>query len=175
MQIGAGIQLPPNSTRLLQQWGVTAHFQDSVVEPEAITLRRWENGVPLGTTKLVPDFQFKFGSPYYLMHRADFHTALVKCAGQLGVEIQTGSRVISYNSDANSASVQTADGRVVSADLIIAADGIKSFARSTILDDIPNPPLNTGFAAYRATVDASLMREHADLRGLFESPKINLW
>ncbi|OAA76120.1 salicylate hydroxylase [Akanthomyces lecanii RCEF 1005] len=174
-EIGAGIQLPPNCTRFLRQWGVTSHFQDSVVEPEAITLRRWENGVPLGTTKLVPDFQFKFGSPYYLMHRADFHTALVKCARQLGVEIQTGSRVISYNSDANSASVQTADGLVVSADLIIAADGIKSLARSTILGGIPNPPLNTGFAAYRATVDTRLMRDHADLRGLFESPNISLW
>lgn len=175
VQVGAGIQLPPNSTRLLKQWGVAAHFEDSVVEPDVITLRRWQTGAALGVTRLVPDFQFKFGGPYYLMHRADFHTALVKCAGQLGVEIQTRSRIINYSSDESAASVQTADGRVVSADFIVAADGIKSLARSTILGGIPNPPIKTGFAAYRATVDTSLMRGHADLRWLVESPNINLW
>ncbi|OAR02357.1 hypothetical protein LLEC1_02451 [Akanthomyces lecanii] len=174
-EIGAGIQLPPNSTRLLEEWGVTAHFQDAVVEPDAITLRRWENGTALGITRLVPDFRFKFGGPYYLMHRADFHTALVKCARQLGVEIRTASRIISYNSDADIPSVETVDGRVFAADLIVAADGIKSLARSTILGGKPSPPLNTGFAAYRATVDTSRMREHADLRWLVESPNINLW
>jgi salicylate hydroxylase len=172
-QVGAGIQIPPNSTRLLQAWGIERFFDGLVIEPESMTFRRWENGEPIGYTRLVPDFQDSFGSPYYVIHRAHFHSALCKLANSLGVEIITNSRVVSYDEDVPN--VETMDGRIYTADLIVAADGVKSLARSVVLggnDIIPN---TTGFAAYRAVVDTAMMRTDPDTAELLERPGLNIW
>lgn len=86
-----------------------------------MTFRRWENGTPIGYTKLVPDFRENFGASYYVVHRADFHSSLHQRALQLGVNVKVNSRVVSYDVQAPSVTLTT--GESFSADLIIAADG----------------------------------------------------
>lgn len=57
--------------------------------------------------------------------------------------------------------------------LIIA--GIKSAARQNILGGEELSPQDTGFAAYRATVDVEKMRADPDIAWIVEQPNINLW
>ncbi len=173
MQVGAGIQIPPNSARLLKAWGLDSFFEGKVVNPECMTFRRWEDGKPIGYTKLVPDFQETYMAPYYVIHRADFHSALHQAALQLGVRVIIDSKVINYIEDI--ATVETAKGERFSADLIIAADGVKSLARKVVLGGTDQPPKLTGFAAYRATVDTALMKEDSDTSWLLERPGLNIW
>jgi salicylate hydroxylase len=75
----------------------------------------------IGYTKLVPDFHENFGAPYYVVHRADFHDALYRCAMKLGVTLHVDSRVEAY--DADTATVRTANGLSYTGDIVVAADG----------------------------------------------------
>jgi salicylate hydroxylase len=123
--VGAGIQIPSNSSRILLSWGLGEFFGSKVVQPEGMSFLRWQDGTKIGYTKLVPDFQENFGAPYYVVHRADFHDALYRCAIKLGVTLHVDSRVVSY--DAVSATVRTANDLSYSGDLVIAADGKAEF------------------------------------------------
>jgi salicylate hydroxylase len=53
--------------------------------------------------------------------------------------------------------------------------GIKSVARKVILGDSDVPPSETGFAAYRATVDVEKMRADPDTAWLLQKPGLNIW
>lgn len=138
-----------------------------------MTFRRWEDGSAIGYTRLVPDFVQSYGAPYYVIHRADFHSALCRLAQQHGARIITDSRVVSY--DENVPSATTADGRQYSAELVIAADGVKSVARAVVLGGFDKPPSRTGFAAYRAVVPTEKMNSDADTAWLLEKAGINIW
>jgi salicylate hydroxylase len=92
-----------------------------VVEPANIHFRRWETGDIIGKTKLVPDFRGTFGGPYWVIHRAHFHDALLNRALELGVEVRTGCRVVNYDFDGPFITLE--DGSRHQADLVVAAEG----------------------------------------------------
>lgn len=91
------------------------------MEPDGITFRRWQDGDAIGFTKLVPEFRETYGAPYYVVHRAHFHEALHQLAQKLGVTIRLRAKVIRFSE--HDPSVTLADGSIVTAELVIAADG----------------------------------------------------
>ena len=128
--MGAGIQVPSNSSRILLEWGLGPLFGDKVAEPDGITFRRWQDGKPIGFTKLVPEFRDIYKAPYYVVHRAHFHEALHQLAQKLGVTIRLGARVTGYKE--YDPSVTLSDGSVVSAEMVVVADG-ESFGPTLFL------------------------------------------
>ena len=86
-----------------------------------MTFRRWKDGQAIAFTKLVPEFRDNFGAPYYVVHRAHFHSALYERALELGVVVRLNSKIIEYDLDTPSVSI--GDGVAISADLVVAADG----------------------------------------------------
>ncbi|KAF2007197.1 FAD/NAD(P)-binding domain-containing protein [Amniculicola lignicola CBS 123094] len=172
-EVGAGIQVPPNSSRLLLKWGLEPYLQGKALEPKEIRIRRWQDGSIIGLTKLVPDFQENFGAPYYVVHRANLQLGMYKLALDLGVEVKVNSGVKEY--DETGPRVTLEDGTVANADLVVAADGLKSEARRVVLQGVDQPPQKAGFAAYRAMVDAEQMRGDPDTSWLLDSPGQNLW
>lgn len=92
-QVGAGIQLSPNVTRLLRKWGLFPLLEPVSVKPGKIFFRRWQNGAKIGVTNLVPDFERDFGAPYWVVHRAHLHQALYERAVELGAKVHVNSRV----------------------------------------------------------------------------------
>lgn len=86
-----------------------------------MTFRRWENGQAIGYTRLIPGFRENFHAPYYVIHRADFHWALVQRACDLGIEIKLGRKVADY--DLSKPAIQLEGGECFEADLVVAADG----------------------------------------------------
>ncbi|KAJ4310729.1 hypothetical protein N0V94_008303 [Neodidymelliopsis sp. IMI 364377] len=119
--VGAGIQIPPNSGRLLQRWNVFEHLQRYAVQPEGINFRRWETGNVIGRTAFGQNFQDDFGVPYYVVHRAHFHEALYQRAMELGVSVELGCKVREYEESKGSLVLES--GVKISGDLIVAADG----------------------------------------------------
>ena len=76
----------------------------------------------IGLTKLKPDFRIKYQAPYYLIHRAHFHSALYELALQHGVKVKVNSKVIEYDEHVPSVAVE--GGGSFAADLVVAADGV---------------------------------------------------
>ncbi|KUL85984.1 hypothetical protein ZTR_06536 [Talaromyces verruculosus] len=172
-EVGAGIQIPSNSTRLLFNLGLKPYLAPYVTEPERISFRRWQDGRVIGNTELVPDFIENYQAPYYVIHRAHFHSALCRRAKDMGIEIKLGAKVVDYDSVAGS--ITLADGTVHTADLVVAADGIRSVARKIVLDGHEMPFHKPGFAAYRATVDVDRMRSDHEVSWILEKPSLNIW
>jgi salicylate hydroxylase len=172
-EVGAGIQVPPNSSRLLLKWGLGPYLQGKATEPEAIRIRRWKNGEMLSVVQLCPDFQRLYGAPYYVVHRANFQLSMYELATDLGINIRVNAGVKTYHQD--SPSITLENGETHFADLIVAADGVKSGARKVVLGGKDQPPQQREFAAYRAMVDTELMGNDPELSSLLEIPGQNVW
>lgn len=185
-EVGAGIQVPPNSTRLFLSWGVGRHIEQYTTEPHTINIRRWKDGTLIGSTNLKPDFRHKYHAPYFVLHRADYHAALLARARELGVEIQGDSEVESYNiapsrgsnGAAESVTVSLRNGTTYAADLVIGSDGVKSPARTAVLQSHGYalvPPTPTSQAAYRCTIPLRVLASNPATEWVTKTPNQNLW
>lgn len=112
------------------------------------------------------------GAPYYLVHRADLHAALLEAAQKAGVEILNNKRVVSYDFEAPSATTQ--EDEVFAADLVICADGIKSIARP-LMTGLPDIPRDTGDVAYRILIPGEKLLADKDLADLINDPCTTSW
>jgi salicylate hydroxylase len=121
-EVGAGIQIPPNSSRILHSWGLAELLERRSVRPSGLVWRRWEDGRPIAHSRLGDQVLKKYGSPYYVTHRAHLHDALHERTQQLNVPVELSQKVQSY--DLENSSVTFVDGKTVTADLVIAADGM---------------------------------------------------
>jgi salicylate hydroxylase len=81
---------------------------------------RWDNAAKIRDIPF-SDVEQLYGFPYYFIHRADLHAALIETAERLGITIKKNSRVVKF--DYEGPRVQTEDGTWYSGDLVIAADG----------------------------------------------------
>ncbi|CAF9926534.1 MAG: hypothetical protein ALECFALPRED_003465 [Alectoria fallacina] len=171
-EIGAGIQIPPNSSRILKSYGLLDKIEVVSVRPSDFIIRSYRDGAILSKQNMVPYAEKRYGVPYLHIHRADYHRILVAEAERLGVKLQLGSTVTKIDFD--TASVQIRDKPDFHADLILGADGLKSICRESLLGHV-DPPRLTGDLAYRIVIKAEDMKMHPNLRELAEKPAINYW
>ncbi|KAJ6023687.1 hypothetical protein N7540_004484 [Penicillium herquei] len=169
----AAIQIPPNAARLLLKMGLGPYLEKYVTEQENVFLRRWQTGKVIGRTKIGYDFRQKFDAPYWVIHRAHFHKAMQDMARVLGVKIEMASKVVSYDTAAPTLTLE--DGTVIQADLIVAADGVNSLARTIVPRALESTPHITGFATYRAEIDIDQVKEDPELAEIVDRSSTNLW
>ena len=62
-EVGAGIQISPNASRLLHRVGLADPLANSGVKPIARHVRRWQDGLTLQYTPLAAAMETEFGSP----------------------------------------------------------------------------------------------------------------
>ncbi|ANB12867.1 hypothetical protein AWJ20_1145 [Sugiyamaella lignohabitans] len=170
-EVGAGIQVPPNSTRILIKWGLREAMERDSMLPGGIFLRSYKDGKVLSTQDLNPAMSEQYGSPYWHAHRADFHRVLVDACRAEKVTILLGERVDKVDF-ANNA-VNTAKGNVYKADLILGADGLRSETRSQFLGK-KDLAYNTGDLAYRMLIKTEDMKNVPELEFLMQ-PNLNFW
>ena len=92
------------------------------------------------------------------LHRADVAEAMYARAQELGATVRFGCPVASI--DCASGTVTLDGGEMISADLVIGADGLHSKARSCFLDR-PDPAVPTGDLAYRIVLDTDQLSTEA--------------
>lgn len=176
-EIGAGIQMTPNASRLLQKWGVDTLIGSNLVRCTVLNMRR-HNGTPLGRTEFSRVEQ-ACGHPWWLVHRAHLHTGLVERAQEAGSEILTGKRVSSLEWKSESqvgekVHVRTEDGGEYMFDLVIGADGLHSIVRAVVTPDVePVPP--TKNAAFRAVVPWVEVQNDPICRELASEKTMEVW
>ncbi|KAJ7920819.1 hypothetical protein B0H13DRAFT_2249664 [Mycena leptocephala] len=152
--VGAGIQVGPNLSRLLIRWGLHEQLERAAVKPRAITFLRYKDGQRVGWTKWGEAMERDHGAPYYHIHRADLISMLLDLAKSY-MTLKLNSRVVSVEPQEGKVTLE--NGEVISGDLLIGADGIKSIVRDAVAGGPPKSPVPTGHAAYRATEMISWM------------------
>ena len=78
----------------------------------------------MSETRLHPEMSQVYGTPYWLIHRPDYHLLLHQAALENGCEIRVKSRVTSV--DESAPSLTLTSGEKIHADIIIGADGSSS-------------------------------------------------
>ena len=171
-QIGAGIQIPPNSSRILKRWNLLAKCQAVSIQPTEFILRSYRSGHILSRADQSLYTTEEYGAPYLHIHRADYHRILVEEAERLGVTILLNSAATGI--DFETPAVHLKHRPDFPADLILGADGLKSVCREALLGR-PDPPHLTGDLAYRLLIKASDMEKEPALRELASGSAINIW
>ena len=171
-EIGAGVQLTPNSTKYFWKWGLGPAILEHSVLPGSFNVRRGKDGELLGRVPF-DGFEGRYGGPYIVIHRADIHRILHEHAIKAGAQLRLNSRVMQY--DFEGGGVTLSDGEEVYADLVVAADGINSFARKSFVGDEEGETEKTGWAAYRTMAPVDKIRANPQTAHLVQEHSCNCW
>lgn len=146
-EVGAGISVWPSAVTVLGELGVSGVEKAAAIsEPAGMRnpSGRWlVDGMDIGVEIPV------------MIHRARLHELILDRLGASdAVVIRTGVTVTGLTQTDSTVTVETVAVEELRADLVVAADGIRSVARSAIHPDHPGPQY-AGYTAYRgiATVD----------------------
>jgi 3-hydroxybenzoate 6-monooxygenase len=159
-EVGAGIQLAPNATRILAKLGVLEKIEPVAVRPRRLVLADAIRSKELTSLDLT-DFPARYGAPYLVLHRNDLLSALLDRCEQAGVKLHTDAHVTRLDDTGDGVVGACADGREFRAEIAVGADGLHSRIRKLFADD---EPVNSGFVAYRGAVPMEQVERHADLR-----------
>ncbi|MDT9696859.1 FAD-dependent oxidoreductase [Streptomyces sp. P17] len=153
-EVGAGLQIAPNCTRILAEYGLLDEAKALGVLPENMVMRDALDSRELTRLDL-RDLERRYGFPYMVIHRSDLHGIFLRACARAGVELLTDRTVVGYEHTADGARVQLEDGRAESAPLVVAADGLHSTARRLLVgDDV----VSSDYVAYRAAVPIERVR-----------------
>ena len=166
-EVGAGIQIGPNVTRILQAWGLGAALAQVAAFPKQLQARDAQTGQVLGTLRLGERAQALYGAPYATIHRADLQSLLHRAAQSAGVDMRLGQTVQGWQGSEAALQVNTVQGLSLQASALIGADGVWSAVRQQLLGDAP--ARFTGHLAYRALVP------QADLPTHLRSDQVTVW
>ncbi|PIT72831.1 FAD-dependent monooxygenase [Limnohabitans sp. G3-2] len=166
-EVGAGIQMGPNVTRIVQAWGLGEALAQVAAFPQQLQARDAQTGQVLGTLRLGERAQLRYGAPYATIHRADLQGLLHRAVQSAGVNIRLGQTVQGWRDTAEGLEVSTAEGDSVQVEALIGADGVWSAVRQQLLGDAP--ARFTGHLAYRALV------AQADLPAHLRSDQVTVW
>jgi salicylate hydroxylase len=156
--IGAGIQLSPNATRVLHHLGLLAAVERWAVAPATGDLRRWDDGSVLVSQPLGDVVRRRFGFPYLHVHRADLHRVLAEAAiATNGCRVRLGYRVDGFEMAGSMVGVSASDRMGDDLDVLVGADGIHSEIRRRLFG--PERPRFSGSCAWRGLVEASAVAD----------------
>jgi salicylate hydroxylase len=147
-ELGAGLQLAPNATRILSRLGVLDRVLEAGVRPRRLLLRSAVTADELTALDLGEPFAARYQAPYVVMHRSDLLAILYEACQAAGVELCPDSDVRAATDGADAATAECADGTRHDGAAVIAADGLHSVVRRRFTAD---QPVCSGFAAYRGT------------------------
>jgi len=161
-EIGAGIQLAPNASSVLDHLGVLSQISACAVYPKRMLLVDAVSGETLTAADLGEPFLRAFHYPYVVMHRNDLLTILLEACQQNDlITMETNRHVVTVEDLGDGARVTCADGSLYTCDALIGADGLRSVVRGLVIDS--SEPVCEGFVAYRGAIPMEEVIEHGGL------------
>lgn len=154
-EVGAGIFVYPNSLRQLERMGFGKALADVGAKVGAGSQYRRMDGTAVGPI-LTADSNGWNGM--YGMHRADILNALAAALPRDSIHVD--HRCVGFSQTGDAATVSFANGNSVEADVVVAADGIRSVLQPFVVE--PSPPEYSGFRAYRGLVEREKLESWRD-------------
>ncbi|KAI9925550.1 hypothetical protein MW887_005931 [Aspergillus wentii] len=170
-EVGAGLQITPNASRLFKYWQLPSSLWEAAAEPTFLTVHRYTGQVLAHEDNFDKNIRAKYDAPFIDLHRVDLQQALFARARDLGVTFHLNEKVEKIDFDQTN--VHTVSGKQFSSDLIIAADGLWSRCRECFVGK-KDEPLPTGDLAYRIVLSADEISD-PDLKAWVENPQVHFW
>jgi 2-polyprenyl-6-methoxyphenol hydroxylase-like FAD-dependent oxidoreductase len=138
LQVGHGLTLWPNSTRLLASIGVLEPVERVGAVVESMEFRDLR-GRPI-VDHPAGDVAREIGAPTLGLRRSELHGALFDVIGDDAVAF--GAECVAVDQNGDGVTAKFADGRTETGDALVAADGARSTIRALLIGDAPTPTGN---------------------------------
>ena len=170
-EVGAGLTMAPNATRLFDSLGV-GHLLEQLIVPPQSRIRHGVTGEVLVQTETGDALTERFGAPYGFLHRADLLTALGDALRREASDaLLLNHPLVALEPAGDKMQLSFADGSHDVADVVIGADGIKSVVRQWLHGQ--DQARFTGNVAWRGLVPIDLLPDHMKTphSGVWAAPK----
>lgn len=158
-EVGAGVQLGANGTRVLYALGLQDALSRVQVIPSAREIRHWRTGETWNWFDLGAASVKRYGTPHVMLHRGDLLSILAEAVQRLKANaISVGRKCTAVSQTTDQAEARFADGHIVRSDFVIGADGIHSQVRVSLFG--ANRAEFTGCVAWRGLVPMDRLPPH---------------
>jgi salicylate hydroxylase len=158
-EVGAGIQVSSNGTRVLYAWGLEPALARVQVTPAGREIRHWSTGETWNWFALGAASIRRYGTPHLMLHRGDLHGILAEAVQSLKADaIRLGRRCVAIAQSGERVAVRFDTGEAVEAAFAIGADGIHSKVRECLFG--ADAPEFTGVVAWRGLVPMEQVPPH---------------
>jgi len=158
-EVGAGVQLAANGTRVLHALAVGEELKALSCEAQGKEIRHWQTGETWKLFDLGPVSIERYGAPYFTVYRPDLLDVLARAVRRAKPDaIHLGARCRGFTQDDESATLQLENGATVRGDALIGADGVHSRTRQALFG--ADRPEFTGVIAWRGIVPMERLPAH---------------
>ncbi|KAH7342315.1 hypothetical protein BKA65DRAFT_429982 [Rhexocercosporidium sp. MPI-PUGE-AT-0058] len=179
--VGAGIQLAPNMARILDKLGVWKNIEKEAVRCHETSIRDGASDNELAHVEL--DYIYKtYGYPHMVGHRTSLAGGLYEgCKAEKAIKFHFSTALSGIKTwspkTTFTATPRNGEPYTVEADVVLAADGIKSNARRDMLKtlNIDADIIDTDQAAYRIMINRSDILDDPELLELMDSETVVRW
>lgn len=149
-ELGAGIQLAPNATRIFDSWGILPAVEEVSVHPSRGALLDADTGRLLTAIDFGERFLNHYGFPYIVLHRGDLLSILLSaCQAQPSITLDSSKSAEEISQLDRSVVIRCRDGSTYEGVGVVAADGLWSHTRMLISND---DPIRSDMVAYRGAL-----------------------
>jgi salicylate hydroxylase len=150
-ELGAGVQISANGTRILHALGLKEALQQVQVLPAGKAIRLWNTGQSWKLFDLGMHSVERYGFPYITIHRGDLHGVIAQAlkAAKPGA-IHLNRKCVALAQTPDGVELRFETGAPVSAALAVGADGVHSFVRESLFGAAK--PNFCGITAWRGII-----------------------
>ena len=162
-ELGAGLQLAPNASRVLDQVGILEEVHKQAFFPRRLLMMDMVAGEEITSLALDQKFLDRYRYPYFVVHRGDLLNIEVEACRAMSdrITLESNKGVVAIEDLGDGARVRCADGSLYECDVLVGADGLWSLTRKTVHDD--GEPICAEHVAYRGVIAMENMPVHPGL------------
>ena len=158
-EVGAGVQLAANGTRILYALGVGEALKALSCEAQGKEIRHWKTGETWTLFDLGPASIARFGFPYFTVYRPDLLAVLAAEVRRLKPNaIHLGARFAGLEQSTHSVTVRLESGEAIVGDALIGADGVHARVRQSLFG--ADRAQFSGVIVWRAVVPMQSLPAH---------------
>ncbi len=157
-EVGAGLQLAANGTRVLHELGIGEQLKPLACEATGKEVRLWSSGETWKLFDLGAVSIERYGYPYLTVYRPDLLGVLAAAVQREKPDaIHLGAKCSAVSQDGKGVRLRLADGTEARGDALIGADGVHSRIRQALFG--PDRPSFTGIIAWRGVIPMDRLPE----------------
>ena len=150
-ELGAGVQISANGTRVLHALGLKEALDKVQVLPAGKAIRLWNTGQSWKLFDLGMESVERYGSPYITIHRGDLHGVIAQALSQARPgAIHLNRKCVGLSQTSGYVELRFESGEPVRAKIVIGADGVHSVVRESLFGAAK--PEFCGIIAWRGVV-----------------------
>jgi salicylate hydroxylase len=174
-ELGYGIQMGPNVSRMLDRLGILKALEPHAVFPDALILADALDNREITRIALGAKFLERYQYRYFVIHRRDLHGGLLEaCRQREEIVLEASRGMTSFEERGKSVVVRCENGAEYEGAALVGADGLWSPTRAAIVND--GAPRVAGHVTYRGVVptDEIIDRSRIDSMTIWAGPDLHL-